>query len=266
MTRRKQILLGINVLTQVDQSAYLNHMCLSYRLGRSYTKFDFAICAPRRMSIDNMRNFCAKAAIEQEMDYIWFIDDDVLLHDERNVLQKLLDCKADVAAGITLIRGYPYHPMLFCFDKGRKDSYFDEYEKFTDKSGIVRSPKLGAVGFSCCLIKVSALKRMQPPYFLTGPGFTEDVFFCQQIKKFYPKVKLAANANIKTEHLLGSESIQPSNRNARLKYDELISPGLRKASKERNIIHVDKNAASLNDQRAQALATAYRPDPNAKRT
>jgi hypothetical protein len=50
-------------------------------LGRSYSDIDFDLCAAPDVH-DNMRS-CAKAAIEGEFDYLWFIDDDVLLDQTR---------------------------------------------------------------------------------------------------------------------------------------------------------------------------------------
>src|SRR5258707_10741857 len=154
---KKKILIGINTLTEVNQTVYMNHMQLFYRLGKSYPSWDFGICAPRRMQIDNMRNFCAKAAIEGNFDYLWFIDDDVLLMPE--ALDHLLALKSDIAAGITLIRGYPYNPMLFSFAKGRKNGpCMAEYLSLVQKDGSIRRAQvLDAVGFSCCLIRTYLL-------------------------------------------------------------------------------------------------------------
>src|SRR5678816_2461598 len=136
------------------------------------------------MAIDNMRNFCAKAAIEGQFDYLWFIDDDVFV--QPDALGHLLALKADIAAGITLIRGYPYEPMLFSFKEGRKRGpILSEYLSLVQEDGSIRRAQgLDAVGFSCCLIRTSLLERVEAPWFLTGPNFTEDVFFCGRAKHF----------------------------------------------------------------------------------
>lgn len=229
----KKILLGINTLTSVTQQAYLNHMMLSYELGRYYKKWQFGICAPPRMAIDNMRNFCAKVAIEQGFEYIWFIDDDVLLEDPKYSLQTLLDLNVDIASGITLIRTYPYAPMLFSFDKKRKSPYLYDYQKRWDKDKVIRNPTLGAVGFSCCLLKVRALSKVDPPYFLTGPNFTEDVFYCQRAAAFNPRLTLAASGKVMTHHILGNQTISPSNRTPMLQYDKALGLRRTKLKKEK---------------------------------
>ena len=266
----KKILLGINTLTEVNQAAYLNHMILSYRLGRSYRSYDFGICCPRRMQIDNMRNFCAKAAIDGGFDYLWFLDDDVLL--QADCLRHLLDLRSDIAAGITLIRGYPYNPMLFSFDKKRRNgSSLVEYQKLLKKSedNSIRKPILDAVGFSCCLINTKLLRKVEPPWFLTGPNFTEDVFFCQRALTFKKDLTVAATGHVLTEHLLGTESISPMNRSARIAYDRVLNPSLLKlghgAAGAAGVLNADPNAERYANIRGAMLARTFRPEtPNRK--
>ena len=109
-----KILIGINNLTSVSQLAYANHCQFWFRLGRNLgADYQFGLCNPRRMSIDRMRNFAGKAAIELNFDYLLFIDDDVLL--PFNAVQRLIEADKDIIAGVTYIRGYPYHPMIFNF-------------------------------------------------------------------------------------------------------------------------------------------------------
>jgi hypothetical protein len=251
-----KILIGINTLTEINQTVYSNHLSLFYRLGRSYAEIEFGICAPRRMSIDNMRNFCAKAAIEGKFDYLWFIDDDVLL--DQNALRHLLDLRSDISSGITLIRGYPYEPMLFSFKKGRKTPNLVEYKSLVRSDGSIR--KLDAVGFSCCLIKVSLLAKIESPWFLTGPNFTEDVFFCNRARDVVKNVSISASNFVQTEHVLGSETICPANRIARIKYDEMNQPGIRRGSKRIRVNGVapPKNADRFTMIRAGQLAEVFK--------
>ena len=251
----RKILLGINTLTAVAQQAYVNHMTLAYELGRRYKNFDFGICAPPRMAIDNMRNFCAKVAIERKFEYIWFIDDDVLVEDPAGSLQTLIDLDADVAAGITLIRTYPYAPMLFSFAKGRKSPYLYNYQKLWDKDKVLRSPTLGAVGFSCCLLKVSTLKQVEPPWFLTGPNFTEDVFYCQRAAAFKKDLTVAASGKVMTHHILGNQTISPSNRAAMMNFDESL--GLKRVPIRKK--KQTKTDVVLATARGTILAGMYEP-------
>ncbi len=258
---KKKILIGINTLTEVNQAVYMNHMQLFYRLGKSYPKWDFGICAPRRMAIDNMRNFSAKAAIEGDFDYLWFIDDDVML--QPDALAHLLELRSDIAAGITLIRGYPYEPMLFGFTgRGKRGPILSEYKDLVQKDGSIRRAQgLDAVGFSCCLIKTSLLEKVEAPWFLTGPNFTEDVFFCNRAREFKKNLTIAASNHVQTEHILGAESISPANREAAMRYDELLQPALRKyKSNKQSAFHlngVGSNADRFTVVKGRQLAENY---------
>ena len=179
-------LIGVNTLESVHSFVYASHIQLQSQIRKDYPKDTFLLYTPYRMAIDAMRNDCARIALEQECDYILFIDDDVAVmpHTYRTLRER----DKDIIMAATFIRGYPFHPMWFCdFDtvnqsngKIRKnlkfhDNWQDDLIKEGPDAGLV---KTGAVGFSCVLIKVDLIRAMTPPYFVTGPGHTEDVYFC----------------------------------------------------------------------------------------
>lgn len=247
-------LIGINNLTLVDQYVYSNHMQLAYRLGKNHPNDNFALCNPRRMSIDRMRNFCATAALEQEFDYVFFIDDDVLVP-STNVFKMLQEADKDIVAGVTLVRGYPFHPMLFDFSRSQEEThYVDNYMELADKeTGLI---KVDAVGFSCCLIKVSLLRKMTPPFFITADHHTEDIYFCQKAKRQFPDVTIYGHTGVLTQHLLGSEMVGPHNREALMTFEETLNPELKAfvaKSERRDARHdeyVDQNNIRPSQQEA----------------
>ncbi len=197
-------LIGVNTLTSIDQPVYANHCQFWYRLGKKYPEHDFFFNTPRRTSIDRMRNFSAQAAMELECDYLMFIDDDVVI--DLDAWKKLVDTNKDVVAGVTYIRGYPFNPMIFDFSEGREHCYMDEYPSRIAEDGLVYCD---AVGFSCVLIRVELLKKLEPPYFLTGPNFTEDVYFCKKAKMIFPSLEICVHPGVETAHGLGNDYIVP---------------------------------------------------------
>jgi len=227
-----KILIAVNTLTAVDQLAYLNHNQMWYRLGRSYPEHDFAICAPRRMSIDNMRNFAGKHAVESDFDYLLFLDDDVLtpVQVNPNWLRRMIDYDKDVVAGVTMIRGYPYHPMIFSFIKRQFNSldthFIDNYKELANEAGFLQCD---AIGFSLCLIKVAVLRKISKPFFITGVNHTEDVYFCNKMRSEIPGSQVWVDTRCETAHILGSDIIMPLNVEARKKFDEDENPGLKEA-------------------------------------
>lgn len=205
--KRIKIMVGVNTLTSVDQAVYSNHCQLWFRLGRVYQDCDFAFYTPRRASIDRMRNEVAKLAIMHDFDYILFLDDDVLVPHEG--LAALMRSDADIAAGWTIIRGYPFDNMFFKYTDEEKKVLKKYNDPVINEKGVI---DCDAVGFSFCLIKVSLLKNVPAPFFVTGPYNTEDVYFCIKARVHNPECTIIVDPNVKTGHCLGSEFIDPENR------------------------------------------------------
>src|SRR5580658_11370591 len=173
-----KIMLGVNTLTTLEQPVYASHCQFLYNLGKNHPNDVLYFNTPRRMSIDRMRNQTAKLALEGECDYLMFVDDDVVI--PSNAFDRLLACEADIAAGWTIIRGYPFQNMHFRHPSDNPSalenvphSVMDELEK-----GAILP--VDAVGFSCVLINCNLLKRVPPPWFVTGPHNTEDIYFCMK--------------------------------------------------------------------------------------
>jgi GT2 family glycosyltransferase len=209
-----KVMIGINTLTSIDQMAYVNHIQFFYRLGRNHPNIEFGLCSPRRMSIDRMRNITAKEAVDNNFDYVMFVDDDVLV--PLDAFDKLLKCNSDIAAGWTLIRGYPFNNMFFKFVEGCKDK-LDYYKDEIIPGSII---SCDAVGFSCVLIKTSLLKNIPPPWFVSGTHNTEDIYFCLKAKDLDPNCTILVNTSVITGHILGSEIISPLNKQSYIKYVE----------------------------------------------
>lgn len=212
-------MVGINTLTEVDQAVYANHCQFWFRLGRSMPDYEFALNAPRRASIDRMRNQTASLAVSAGMDYICFIDDDVLVPIDG--LQKLIDANLDIVAGWTIIRGHPFDNMFFKWDE--KKNGLNRWNDPPQDSGILHC---GAVGFSFVLIKTEILKKIPMPWFATGTGNTEDIYFCVKAQKYIESTTCAVHLDVKTSHCLGSEFIDPLNRESYKKYFESTFPEL----------------------------------------
>jgi len=223
-----KIVIGINTLTEVEQSVYSNHCQFWYRLGRN-TKHDFILHHPRRMSIDRMRNITAKVALDAKADYLMFIDDDVLI--PLDTLDRLIAADVDIAAGWTIIRGYPYQNMFFRWVDELKTSLSQvKTEDFTyDEKGNI---PVDAVGFSCVLIKCDLLRKMSPPFFVTGPFNTEDIYFCVKARKEFPETTMIVDPRVETAHNLGAEYIEPKNVKLYKSYMEAQFPEITKERKE----------------------------------
>lgn len=199
-----------------------------FRFGRSYPDFNFIFCNPSRMSIDRMRNMTAKVALEQEADYVLFIDDDVLV--PLDGLAKLLAAGTDVAGGKAVIRGYPFDWMVFTKIEDDENGYPKggslQVYKDLPKEGVI---EIGAIGFCFTLIKVDVFRNMQAPYFVTGLNHTEDIYFCIKAREANPNFKVVVDCSVDCGHILWPEIMNSQNRELYKeyfeKYNEASNPG-----------------------------------------
>lgn len=235
----------VNTLQNVSSFVYSNHIHFFTQATRDYgDKIQFIFVTPPRMSIDSARNMAAKIAIQNEADYLMFLDDDVLI--PPGTLKILIDADKDVVAGLVIIRGLPYHVMAFKWlEDGKNLTFFNDiplkngkdHAKHCEREHEIVEGEInlervnhkcledlvpcGAVGFSCCLIKVSCFKNLSTPYFITGTHSTEDVYFCLKLKEGMERRGLGEpsifmHTQIECGHLLTVEPVAWENRRSHL--------------------------------------------------
>lgn len=212
----KKILIGCNILTSIDGIAYPSHCQNWYNWGRYLTDYTFLFYSPRRSSIDNMRNTAARLAMESECEYLFFYDDDCLF--PVNTLKRLMSHDVSIVSGLTFIRAHPFEPMVFTYKGEDKDGNgILEYDK-----NVIDKTKLyscHAVGFSCVLIKVDILKKMRPPFFVTGSFTTEDIYFCIRLQK-EQGITIFCDPSIEVTHIVDRYAVNRSNRKQIQKFEE----------------------------------------------
>ena len=218
--KKLKIFVGVNTLTSIDTEVYGSHSNFWYYNGKTYPDFQFIKFHPRRLSIDHMRNKSAELALAHECDYLMFVDDDVII--EKDTLTTLLSADKDVVMGLTYIRGYPFNPMLFKSVLNKKGvQILDHYHDFANNvvDGLV---ECAAVGFSCVLIKCDLLKKVRPPYFITGTHHTEDIYFCVKAKREVDGVSIFTDVRCPTQHLLDKQAVGPKTVEALRGYYEAL--------------------------------------------
>jgi predicted SAM-dependent methyltransferase len=139
--------------------------------------------------VDEARNQIAQAAIDKNIKYLFFVDEDVTppAHSIRQLIYHLEHFpKAAIAGGIYCHKSPPPMPMVF---RGNgAGPYWDwKVGEVFDCSGI---------GMGCAMIRVDVLKTIEKPWFKTidsveaymngipqGELWTEDLYFCDKITK-----------------------------------------------------------------------------------
>lgn len=218
-----KIVIGINSLSSSPYLAYSNHISAFHKLGRWANAGGHTVVLnnPERMSIDRMRNQCAKIALDINADYLLFWDDDVIV--PLDFIDSLIAADGDIVAADVLIRGLPFDHMAFLGDgKGGLHT-------ISDVAPLVKKAKnqvinVDAVGFSLCLIKVSLLRKMADPWFITGTGNTEDIYFCLKARQLDRKVSIKLDTKVQCGHILWHEVISTGNREAFTRYQETMNP------------------------------------------
>lgn len=236
MSKRKpKVYILINSLASVGQNEDMCHRRLFYSLGKS-RKFYLYDHGMPRTSIDRARNEAAKMALDLECDYVMFLDDDMIVADttfragDGKVYDNVIDCmmtaKQDIVMAMSYIRGYPFHPMAFRLKRNKALRYADEIER--SKEFI---EPVDAVGFTCALLRTDILKKMEPPWFITSPTGTEDVYYCMRVRNEIKDAKIAVDMRCPTGHRLDPEYVSLHNVKHLRKYLENAYPGIKEQRK-----------------------------------
>lgn len=251
-------LLAINTLTSVGSQPYASHLNLAFRMGKE-SDDEFILFNGWRSSIDRFRNEAAKIALHQDCDYLMFLDDDVLVPRDCYTILKKHD--VDIVTPVVYIRSYPFHPMFFKSVQGPNGAgltFYDDWEEVIAErldlfQGLL---PVAAIGFSCCLIKVSLLQRIQPAWFVTGTNHTEDVYFCVKAKQTLGDVGIYVDTSVDAGHMLDPEFVSRKNRAALMQFYEALNPHLLKATNQQgdhDKEYLERNQAALDKAEELAL-------------
>lgn len=144
------------------------------------------------------REEAAKKALEHNMDYIFFVDDDMICPDD--LFLKLYRHRnvADVVCPLAFTRNEPYKPVMYAsvegYDAVNKSDYFiNNVVMNYPRNKLV---EVDACGFGAALVKVSILKKISPPYFMCSSGTGEDILFCYKVRKVGGRVFMDTTFNI----------------------------------------------------------------------
>ena len=140
--------------------------------------------ATYRDNITFARNKIASKALENNCDYLLFLDDDMIF--EPDLLIKLLKHKKDIVGGLAFLRKEPHEPSMFTLNNDNK-TYDPIFQWHT--GAIV---DCDAIGMAATLINTDVLEAMKPISqkhkkvwgFFDNIGFIgEDMRFCFKTKQ-----------------------------------------------------------------------------------
>lgn len=174
--RNPRLLIAIPSFTgSINSLAVDGFMRLIGNISNLKTKYEVFTCVPQRANIVTARNLIVNEALKQECDWIFWIDDDMVIKSDVNIVEKLMAHDKDIVAPLFFSRSFPYIPMIF-----KRKKYGD---KFCVYNNIMDYPKgllkVDGIGFGCVLTKVEMFKKLKQPYFWANEVFGEDLYFCE---------------------------------------------------------------------------------------
>lgn len=169
-------------------------------------KYDLKLCFSTKFGIDHARNELVDMAQKWKADYLWFIDDDMII--KRGMLDALLDMKKDIASGLYFLKPKPNPPCVrMKHPMRKKDEFAWVRVKWLELGKIFA---VDGVGFGCILINSKVFDKLKKPYFKfewfkddkgEWKTLSEDLYLCKEAAKVGFKVWL--NTNIIVPHLGG---------------------------------------------------------------
>lgn len=153
--------------------------------------FNVTIKEPYGFTVADARNLIVDHAIKGGFDYIFFVDDDVLI--PRNALVKLVSHKADIVGGFYYRKYYPLESVGIHVDENDEPVPIEILTNKMIQEGV-KGYKIGDIIHNTLilpsgitLIKTEVFKNMEPPWYRTctihgRPAITEDTYLCQKAR------------------------------------------------------------------------------------
>lgn len=202
-----RVCVAIPNMGYTQPESYANRLFNFMKLGQLQMKgellklsprFDFRFVVMGRLFTPLAREEAARMAIEAECDYLYFIDDDMICPDD--MFERLYAHNVDVVAPLAFSRNPPHKPVIYeqlqVIDPVRKQ------QKYVNRWANYYRDALNecdAVGFGAALIKVSVLKEIPEPRFMSSEGTGEDLLFCYKAKA--AEFRIFMDTAVKIGHL-----------------------------------------------------------------
>jgi len=215
-----KIAMGIPSEGHTLPEAYDNHLLTSFRMGcmqerwryeKRNPRYEFYWFTTARMLTQMAREKLISVALQAECDYLIMYDDDMVL--PTNMVEKLLEDmekhpEIDILAPLAFMRNHPHYAVMYTakegYDNVRHQSYyFNQFVRQYPRNKLV---ECDSVGFGAVCIRLSMVKKMQSPYFMSTTNTGEDIWFCVNAKE-QANARVFMDTRIKLGHLKNPEII-----------------------------------------------------------
>jgi hypothetical protein len=141
------------------------------------TNYKFFDGSVGRLFVAYAREILAERALEADMNYILWIDDDMLL--PHGLFERLISFDKDIIAPLAFMRVPPFSPVMW---KANEDASgyktFEQYDSYPKDELF----PVDALGFGVVLMKTDILKKIPKPWFMGNAPIGEDILFSHKCK------------------------------------------------------------------------------------
>lgn len=203
-----KVMLGEPSAGVIDCIAHDNRLdvYMDYARLEAKTNLKFFTGNTGRTGVNYAREMMAHEAIAQNMDYLFMIDDDMLL--PKRCFERLFETmkkeKADMAAPICTQRVAPYHPVMYKQVIETVDGVRHINSQFIQDYEPNSVLTVDGFGFGVVLISVPFLRQMKEKMpdgmFFSNRNVGEDIWFCM-MARVKLDAKIIVDTSIKVGHL-----------------------------------------------------------------
>lgn len=153
----------------------------------AHTQYDLEIIVSTRgYNTSENRNYIAAQALKKNCDYLFFVDDDMILPSD--TLDELLSCGKDIVGGVYLTKYEEQKPVVEYLNNNRNGLF-----------------EVKAIGTGCMLIKIDVFRKLPQPWFKYewySNGMVKrshDWIFCEDARN--AGFQVWANSNLDIKHI-----------------------------------------------------------------
>lgn len=201
--KKIRIGIGLPVATTIPAASFANFLEV---LGYTASKYDTIYAVKVNTLVDAARNAIAKELLKSKVDYIWFIDSDMVM--TKNAIDFLMNAiqHGDAATGLYFSKerkNGKHIPIAATLSPDGEAYFIGQYPKNS-------MTLIDAAGFGCMLLKAEVFDKIEYPWFETkwqkkviegivdGKPYRneewyqigEDIMFCRKMKEKGMKIVL----------------------------------------------------------------------------
>lgn len=197
----------------IHHAIYDNRKDFMMELSRleARTNYKFFTMNTGRLIISYARELIAEQAVKENMDYLLFIDDDMMF--SKDLLDHLMpimeNTDAHMVAPLCVARNYPYEPVVYQLTVVDKEKDGNFKLKSRARINIPKNEVVDvmAVGFGVVLIDMKVFKEVPPPWFFSGQQVGEDILFCTKCHDHIKDFKIKINTGFNVGHMSEPEIV-----------------------------------------------------------